>query len=60
MPELSPRALRKIRRRQEAEAYAATARFWRNTKSADRMLHDKPINRQAAQELSQKRKQTRR
>jgi hypothetical protein len=54
MLELSPRALRKQRRRQEAEAYAATARFWRNIRSADRMLYNQPVDRQAAQELSHK------
>jgi len=42
------RAKRKIRRRIENDAYAETARFWRNQRSADRMLYDKPVDRQAA------------
>jgi hypothetical protein len=60
MPEksspLSPKAMRKLRRRVENDAYAKDARFWLNLKSADRMGYKKPVNRQAAKELSHKRR----
>ena len=48
MVELSDRAKRKIRRRQENEAYAVNARFWINKiKSADRKLYDRPTDGQS-------------
>lgn len=46
------RALRKLRRRLESDAYAKEARFWRKLKSADRLGYDKPVNRLAARELT--------
>jgi hypothetical protein len=57
MPEkttLSPKALRKLRRRAENDTYAKDARFWMNLKSADRMGYKNPVNRQASKELSGK------
>jgi hypothetical protein len=51
----SPKALLKLRRRVENDAYAKEARFWEKPKTALRMGHDKPINQQAAKELLPKR-----
>jgi hypothetical protein len=50
----TPKALRKLKRAAENSAYALVARFWMNPKTAIRMGYDKPINRQAAQELNRK------
>jgi hypothetical protein len=52
---LSPKALRKLRRRAENNSYGKDARFWSNFKSADRMGYKKPVNRQASKEISYKR-----
>jgi DNA-binding FadR family transcriptional regulator len=50
----SAKSLRKLRRRIENEAYAKDARFWRNPRSAERIGYTRPIDRQAAKELSHK------
>ena len=55
----SPKALRKLRRRVENDAYAKEARFWEKPKTALRMGYDKPIDRQASKELSHKKPRTR-
>jgi hypothetical protein len=52
---LCRKALRKLRRKAENDAHAKDARFWLNIKSADRMGYKKPVDRQAAKELSHKR-----
>ena len=45
---MSIRAKRKLRRKAEVAAYAVEARFWiGKIKSADRILHDKPIDAQS-------------
>jgi hypothetical protein len=56
----TPKALRKLRRRSENDAYAKEARFWANPKTALRMGYNKPVDRQAALELNQKRSRNRR
>jgi hypothetical protein len=53
-PPLTPKAIRKLRRRIENDVYAKEARFWANPKTAVRMGYDKPVNRQAARELVHK------
>jgi hypothetical protein len=44
------------RRRAEERALAKDARFWGDLRTADRMGYTKPIDRQAAKELSHKKK----
>jgi hypothetical protein len=51
----SPKAFRKLRRRIENDLAAAQARFWKAPRSAEQKCYDKPINRQAAGELTQRR-----
>ena len=51
----SPKALRKLRRRVENDAYAKEARFWEKPKTALRMGYDKPIDRQAVKDLRARR-----
>lgn len=49
------KALRKLRRRAENEFCARDARFWiGKIKSADRMLYDRPADRNAFEELHPK------
>jgi hypothetical protein len=49
---LTPRALRKLRRRAENDFYAKDARFWAGKiKSADRMQYDRPADRNSHEEL---------
>jgi hypothetical protein len=46
------RALRKLKRRAENEFFAQEARFWIDKiKSADRMLYDRPVDRNAIEEI---------
>ena len=51
---LSAKALRKLRRKADNEALAKEARFWRKEQSALQLGHNKPVNRQAAKDLSHK------
>jgi hypothetical protein len=51
---LTTKSMRKRRRRIENDAYAKGARFWRNLKSADRLDYHRPVNKQAARNLSHK------
>jgi len=51
-PTSDQKALRKLRRRAETDAYAKVARFWANPKTATRMGYDRPINRQAAKDIT--------
>ena len=43
---------RKLRRRRDNERLAEEARFWRKSQSAIQLGHTKPVNRQAAKDLS--------
>jgi hypothetical protein len=52
----SSKALRKLKRRAENDAYAKEARFWEKPKTALRLGYDRPVNRQAAKDLSAKRR----
>ena len=54
---LTKREARKLKRRQEVDAFASEARFWiGKNKSADRSpSHTQPVNRQAAKDLKGKR-----
>jgi len=51
----SPKASRKMRRRVDNDAYAREARFWEKPKTPLRMGYDKPVNRQAAKDLTARR-----
>ena len=52
---MSRKAIRKLRRCMENDFYAKDARFWINKiKSADRMLYDRPVDRNALEELHPK------
>jgi DNA-binding FadR family transcriptional regulator len=50
--DLSPKAKRKLARKIRNEVLAKEARFWRNAPSAERLGYSRPVNRQAAKELS--------
>lgn len=51
---LSAKALRKRRRKEDTERLAKEARFWRKKQSAIQLGYNKPVNRQAAKDLSRK------
>ena len=58
---LSPKALRKLRRRLENDANAKIARFWTKPRSAEQLDdRSRPVDRQAAKDLSHKKKRGRR
>jgi hypothetical protein len=50
-PEQTPKALRKLKRRIADEELARYAKFWNRPRSAEQLGHDKPVNRQAANDL---------
>jgi len=50
-PELTPKALRKLKRRIANEEPAKQAEFWNRPRAAEQLGHDKPVNRQAAKDL---------
>ncbi len=43
---------RRLRRKEDNERLAKESRFWRNAQSAIQLGHNKPVNRQAAKDLS--------
>ena len=49
--ELTPKALRKRKRRIANEQLAMQAKFWSRPRSAEQLDHRKPVNRQAAKDL---------
>jgi hypothetical protein len=51
-PELGTKAARKLRRRVENEGLATQAGFWNTPRSADQKGYTRPVDRQAAKELS--------
>ena len=53
---ISASALRKLRRKQRNEELAKEARFWRKERSMFELGYTKPVNQQAARDLSHKRR----
>jgi len=49
---MTRRAARKAQRRRDNDELAKSARFWRKPGSAERLGHERPVNRAAARELS--------
>jgi len=49
--ELTPKALRKLKRRIANEQLAKQAKLWSRPRSAEQLDHKKPVNRQAAMDL---------
>ena len=50
-PELTPKAARKLRRRIVNQNLAREAKFWSAPRTAEQKGHNKPINKQVAEEL---------
>jgi len=52
---LTAKAARKLRRRASNDRLARDAKFWAKPRSAEQMGYTKPVNKQAAKELSGRR-----
>lgn len=58
---LSPKALRKLRRRLENDESVRVARFWSKPRSAEQLDdRSRPVDRQASKDLSHAKKKRRR
>ena len=49
--EPTPKAIRKLKHRMANEQLAKATRFWSRPRTAEQLGHDKPVNRQAAEDL---------